>query len=187
MTPTAPRECAPQNGAVSRPAGEPSWVIEDVTAVRPSLMIDETATAQNITRIRREFATWLAVDLAPGDLLDDLILAVYEALANVADHAYTDTPSGVGALQLTAHRTHESLRITVSDRGRWRATTDAPFRNRGLPLIRQLIAQVHIATTASGTVMHLRTTLPAPAAPAPSGAPMSSSHLGEPTREGPSA
>jgi serine/threonine-protein kinase RsbW len=141
-----PEECAPQNGAVSRPAGEPSWVIEDVTAVRPSLMIDETATAQNIARVRREFATWLAVDLASGDLLDDLILAVYEALANVADHAYTDTPSGVGALQLTAHRTHESLRITVSDRGRWRPTTDAPFRNRGLPLIRQLIAQVHIAT-----------------------------------------
>jgi serine/threonine-protein kinase RsbW len=130
-------------------------------------MIDETATAQNIARVRREFATWLAVDLAPGDLLDDLILAVYEALANVADHAYTDTPSGVGALQLTAHRAHESVRITLSDRGRWRPRTDAPFRNRGLPLIRQLIAQVHIATTASGTVMHLRTTLPAPAGPTP--------------------
>ncbi len=88
-----PEECAPQNGAVSvsRPAGEPSWAIEDVTAVRPSLMIDETATAQNIARVRREFARWLAVDLAAGDLLDDLVLAVYEALANVADHAYTDT------------------------------------------------------------------------------------------------
>jgi serine/threonine-protein kinase RsbW len=168
-----PEKSAPQNGAVSasRPGGESSWVIEDVAAVRPSLMVDETATAQNIARVRREFATWLAVDLAAGDLLDDLILAVYEALANVSDHAYTDTPAGVGALQLTAHRAHESLRITISDRGRWRPTTNAPFRNRGLPLIRQLIAQVHIETTASGTVVHLRTPLPAPAGPAPSGAP----------------
>lgn len=67
-----PEERAPQNGAVSRPGGEPSWVIEDVTAVRPSLMIDETATAQNIARVRREFATWLAVDLPveAGDVGD---------------------------------------------------------------------------------------------------------------------
>jgi anti-sigma regulatory factor (Ser/Thr protein kinase) len=126
------------------------------------------------------------VDLAPGDLLDDLILAVYEALANVADHAYTHTPSSVGALQLTAHRAHELLRITISDRGRWRPTTNAPFRNRGLPLIRQLIAQVHIETTASGTVMHLRTTLPAPVGPPPPGAPKSRGQLGEATRERPS-
>ncbi len=170
-----PEERALQEGDVSssRSGGEPYWVIEDAAAVRPSMMIDETATAQNIARVRREFATWLAVDLAPGDLLDDLVFAVYEALANIADHAYTDTPSGAGALQLTAHRAHESLRITISDRGRWRPTTDAPFRNRGLPIIRQLVAQVYIETKASGTVMHLRTTLPAPG-PAPSGAPMSS-------------
>ena len=168
-----PEKRAPQNGAVSasRPGGESYWVIEDVAAVRPSLMINETATAQNIARVRREFATWLAVDLAPGDLLDDLILAVYEALANVSDHAYTDTPAGVGALQLTSHRAHELLRVTISDRGRWRPTTKATFRNRGLPLIRQLMAQVHIDSTASGTVVHLRTPLPAPAGPAPSGAP----------------
>jgi anti-sigma regulatory factor (Ser/Thr protein kinase) len=126
MTRTTPRSARPRTGPSPPPvpAVNLSWVIEDVAVLRPSLMIDETATAQNIARVRREFATWLAVDLAPGNLLDDLILAVYEALANVSDHAYTDTPAGVGAPQLTAHRAHESLRITISDRGRWCPTTN---------------------------------------------------------------
>jgi serine/threonine-protein kinase RsbW len=138
------------------------WVDEDVVTVRSSLTIEEAATAYNIAAMRRTFSEWLALDLAASDLLDDVVLAVYEALANVADHAYVDSPDGPGPARLTAHRAHGSLRIAISDDGHWRTITDGHFRNHGLPLIRLLITDVYIETTALGTTVHLRADLPAP-------------------------
>lgn len=130
--------------------------------MRVSLLLDQVATARNVAGMRRAFAAWLTLDVAAGDLVDDVVLVVYEALANVADHAYADDPDGVGAVRLRAHRAHESLRVTVSDDGRWRAGTDAPFRNRGLTVMGQLIEQLHVETTGSGTTVHLRCALPVP-------------------------
>jgi serine/threonine-protein kinase RsbW len=148
--------------AESQLGDDPPWVDEDVVAVRSSLTIQETATAYNIAAMRRAFGEWLAIDLAAGDLLDDMVFAVYEALANVADHAYVDSTDGLGPVRLTAHRAHESLRITISDDGHWRTTTDGHFRGHGLALIRLLITDVHIEATAPGTIVHLRANLPAP-------------------------
>lgn len=146
----------------SRPGVAPPWVHQDLTVVRPSLEIREPATATDIAGMRRTFAGWLAVDVAAGVLLDDLVLAVYEALANVADHAYAGSPAGVGPVRLAADRAHELLGITVSDQGRWRAPGGAPFRNRGLSVIRVLITDVHVETTGSGTAVHLHNALPVP-------------------------
>lgn len=128
---------------------------------RPDLLLDMPATAENVAGMRRRFATWLAVDLGPGDLLDDVVLAVYEALANAAEHAYADTPGG-GDVRLAAQRTRDAVTVTVSDCGRWREATGQRFRNHGLKVIRQLIEHVGIASDDGGTVVHLRTTLPAP-------------------------
>lgn len=154
----------PRRGDVNGSAAgaDLAWVLEEVLAIRPPFTIDTTATAQNIGRVRRDFAAWLAVDTASGDLLDDVVLAVYEALANVADHAYADTEGGLGEVRLVAHRADESLRVTVSDSGCWRGATGAPFRSHGLSLIHLLIGQVHIDCAASGTTVHLRTPIPAP-------------------------
>lgn len=147
----------------SRPGEHPLWVGEDVVGVRFPLRMDESATAANASRMRRSFASWLDTDVAAGELAEDLALGVYEALANVVDHAYAATPDHLGAVRLTAHRAHMILRITVSDDGRWRDGHEAPFRNRGLEMIRVLIAQVHIDTSDSGTTVHLRCALPVPA------------------------
>ena len=138
-------------------APTPTWVEEVVVAVRPSLTLAQEATPHRIAGMRRGFAAWLAVDVAAGDPFDDLVLAVYEALANVAEHAYADIPDRLGEVALVAHRAAELLRITVVDRGRWRTGPAAPFRHRGLTVIGQLVAQVHVATGLSGTSVHLRT------------------------------
>lgn len=140
----------------------PAWVLEDVTVVRSAMVVRQVATARNIAEMRRRFAIWLAADLLPGDLLDDLVLVVYEALANVVDHAYVDVPDDVGYVGLTARRAHDSLRITVSDHGAWRGLSDRRFRGRGLDVIGVLIAQVYTESTGSGTRVHLRTVLPPP-------------------------
>lgn len=156
------RDASRSNVAARTPGDEPGWVTEDVAAVRASLVIATPATALGIRGVRRKFAAWLELDVAPGELFDDLVLAVYEALANVVDHAYGDLD---GDVRLAAHRTHGSLRATVSDHGRWCPSTGSPFRGRGLGVVRLLIAEVHLATDGEGTDLHLRSALPAPAAP----------------------
>lgn len=127
--------------------------------VRPPLDITGTADGHTAARARREFTIWLARDLAAGALLDDLVLAVYEALANAADHAYT--PTSAGLVRLLAHRSRDAVHITVSDRGTWREEpATESFRGRGLSLIRLLVRHVHIESGPTGTTMHLSTPLP---------------------------
>lgn len=144
------------------PGAGPPWAEEELDPVRPSLSIDRIATARNVTEMRRAFARWLALDVAAGDLFDDIVLVAYEALANVVDHAYAHAPGGPGTVLLTAHRASAELRVTVTDHGSWRAPTGEPFRNRGLSVLRALSDQVHIDTTAAGTVVILRCALPEP-------------------------
>jgi anti-sigma regulatory factor (Ser/Thr protein kinase) len=108
----------------------------------------------------------LEIDVPAGELFDDLVLAVYETLANAADHAYLDTDTG--PVQLLARRSRTALHVTVTDRGTWRTpaspTTAAPtIRGRGLPLIHVLVHDVHVELGPRGTTVHLRTPLPPPA------------------------
>lgn len=135
---------------------------DDEAEVRAPLAIEVTATATAIRTVRRRFTAWLELDVRPGELSEDLTLAVYEALANVVDHAYGDRD---GEARLTAHRRHGSVRIHVADRGGWGPPTGPDFRGHGLTVIRSLTGDVHIATDADGTVVHLRNALPPPVDP----------------------
>lgn len=146
----------------TRPDADPRWIADGVDVVRPSLQAHRAATARDVTALRREFALWLAVDIAPGDLVDDLVLVVYEALANVVDHAYAGASGPAGTVRLVAHRAELGLRVTVADDGRWQSEVAAPFRSHGLSVMRLLVARLHVARTDSGTVVHLCTALPAP-------------------------
>lgn len=138
--------------------GAPAWV-DDGDGVRAPLVIEVAATAAEIRAARLEFAAWLAVDVPPGELSEDLALVVYEAMANVVDHAYGDR---AGDLRLTAHRDPTSVRIAVADRGGWVPQTGTACRGHGLTVIRALVTEIHIAGGGSGTVVHLRRDVPAP-------------------------
>jgi anti-sigma regulatory factor (Ser/Thr protein kinase) len=147
----------------------PAWVAERLQEVRSHLDISGPATGATAARARRAFATWLAVDLAAGDRFDDLVLVVYEAVANAVDHAYRSTI--VGPVRLLARRTRRAVHVTVVDHGTWREApmggrTAGPggvnVRGRGLALIRRLVPDVHIEHSTSGTTVHLRAPVPSP-------------------------
>lgn len=125
--------------------------------MRPPLFIDTEASARSITGVRREFTAWLAIDVT-GEPLHDLVLAVYEAVANSAEHAYADHPDNSGPVRLLARRTRDVVLVTVADDGAWRAPTGQPFRSRGLALIRALVQDVHITRGPHGTMVQLRAT-----------------------------
>ncbi|HEU0127012.1 MAG TPA: ATP-binding protein [Pseudonocardiaceae bacterium] len=116
------------------------------------------ATPHNARQLRVRFQEWLRALGAPTALIDDLSLAVYEALANAVEHAYpTHHPNPV--MHLQAQLDHGQLRITVADHGCWRTPHDAGYRGRGLTVMRYLTSEVDVQPTARGTTVHMRAAL----------------------------
>jgi anti-sigma regulatory factor (Ser/Thr protein kinase) len=131
---------------------DPRWLSEPFDDVRPPLQMQMVATDRNVSLARRRLRDWLTADVSP-ELVEDLVLAVYEAMTNAVEHGYADCPHG--PVRLQARRSSAHLQITVSDDGSWRVPTDDRFRGRGLPLIRLLADDVHIAAGPDGTVVRL--------------------------------
>ena len=119
------------------------------------LDVTVSASARNATALRGAFRRW-ADSFLDEDAADDLTLAVYEALANAADHAFVGKPAP-GVIRLRSDITDGEIIITVSDNGCWRSSTDSGgYRGRGLALIHQLATEVHLTPSPYGTTVRLR-------------------------------
>ncbi|WP_433279368.1 ATP-binding protein [Pseudonocardia xinjiangensis] len=97
--------------------------------------------------VRRRVRGWLEVHQWPDDAVDDVVLAVHEAVANVVDHAYA--PGVDGQVVLTATLVPDGrerrVRIVVQDSGRWRSPpADPGYRGRGLQMVRSCMDVVDI-------------------------------------------
>lgn len=122
--------------------------------------------------VRHHLRRWLSELRWPPDAIDDLLLAVSEAVANVVDHAYPNHhgPVSVHAVHLEHphhphhhHDNHQFVQgeesdrvgqvvVTVADRGSWRPIpTVAGNRGRGLTIMRATTQTLDIAATATGT------------------------------------
>jgi serine/threonine-protein kinase RsbW len=144
------------------------------TARRPAeLWSGFAATAENAAHARHMVIEWLGALKWPQDAGEDIVLAVYEALANVVDHAYLarasaapDAHSAPGTAQLytweAVDPSRESRRVVavVTDHGRWKpALTGRRYRGRGLPMMAACMDEVHIQPSAGGTTV-IMTSLP---------------------------
>jgi anti-sigma regulatory factor (Ser/Thr protein kinase) len=129
-----------------------------ITTSQP-LEVAIEANADNARQLRVRVRQWLRSLGAPVDRIDDLTMAVYEALANVVEHAYhPDHPNPL--MRLQARLDHDQLLITVTDHGRWRPPPGSPgYRGRGLGMMRSLTGDVQLHPTAEGTTVQLRATL----------------------------
>lgn len=146
---------------------QPGWTRQPAVDIRVPLRAEVVATVHNATVLRRQFQDWLVLDLPP-DIVGDLVLVVYEAVANAAEHAYADHADGPGSVRLEAHRAADHVVIAVSDDGRWRTPTGAGRRGRGIALMRLLAQNVHTRRDHRGTVVHFRVELPASVSAPPS-------------------
>jgi anti-sigma regulatory factor (Ser/Thr protein kinase) len=127
-------------------------------ATSQPLDVATEANAANARQLRMRMQHWLRSLGASPDLVDDLTLAVYEALANAAEHAYQpDHPHPV--MRLQARLDHDQLLITITDHGRWRTSGEPGYRGRGLVIMRSLTADVQLHRTAGGTTVELRAAL----------------------------
>ena len=117
-----------------------------------------SATPEVVGHTRDEFAGWLArfFDLG-ADRTSDLVLAIYEALANSAEFAYAET-GGEGTVDLQAWHdlADQTITVVVSDRGVWRLSdTREHSRGRGIPLMRALSDRASIESSVDGTTVKM--------------------------------
>lgn len=134
----------------------PLSYIGDRSRFRRNVAADATGAAQ----IRVDFEGWLQRHFALSEeRLNDLVLAVNEALANAAEFAYVDEP-GSGSVQLCAEYDAKSnvLTVAIEDQGRWRPAASVSdndmasrLRGRGIPLMHALADKATIETTTGGT------------------------------------
>ncbi|MGB3771381.1 MAG: ATP-binding protein [Rhodococcus sp. (in: high G+C Gram-positive bacteria)] len=114
-----------------------------------------SAQPRFITDTRVHFGRWLEQLELDSTKTYDIILAVYEAMANVVEHAYrsqgaTATPN---VFDLNATLEDSRLEVAVVDHGTWSDAVPGPLRGRGLPLIETLSDDVTVASAESGTTV----------------------------------
>lgn len=119
------------------------------------------ASPAGATRARTELAAWLGSrGFLDGERICDVVLAVYEALANAVE---ASAVCGSATTMSVVH-TVEQQRLTVSvvDRGRWRPRSPRPdpagdgaLRGRGIALMRALADHVRIDINDAATTVTL--------------------------------
>jgi anti-sigma regulatory factor (Ser/Thr protein kinase) len=121
----------------------------------------DMADARSVSRLRQDLARWLRTQVTlDRERLDDVLLAVNEALTNSAEFAYRGRPQP-GTMTLQVHYdSREGVLLTqISDNGTWRHVdpADQPnTRGRGIPLMRALADDVTISHTQKGTHVQMR-------------------------------
>jgi serine phosphatase RsbU (regulator of sigma subunit)/anti-sigma regulatory factor (Ser/Thr protein kinase) len=110
------------------------------------------ARARSLLTIRRALSRWLEDLEAPRPDAEELVMAVHEASANVVEHAYG--PAG-GTITITATHEGDQVEVLVRDSGTWRGSSRGD-RGNGLRLMRGLMDDVLVDTSATGTVVLLR-------------------------------
>ena len=110
------------------------------------------ARARSLLMIRRAVARWLEDLQIPRPIATEIVMGVHEASANVVEHAYG--PGG-GTITITAKREGDVVEVWIRDSGTWRGSSRGD-RGNGLKLMRGLMDDVMVDTSATGTVVVLR-------------------------------
>ncbi|MET0473856.1 MAG: ATP-binding protein [Mycobacterium sp.] len=122
--------------------------------------IGVSADPRTAARTRDEFANWLRGSFVlDPNRTSDLILAIYEALANTAEFAYLSAGlTGTMDVRAAYDPLDAALLVTVSDRGQWRTAGPAGSdrsRGRGIALMTALADSASIQTSTGGTTVRL--------------------------------
>lgn len=119
----------------------------------------DTSNAITVAEFRHEFSAWLRAHFAIDPTrLNDVLLAVNEALTNIAEYAYGGG-QGAMAMQARYDATDGTLLVDVSDYGTWRhpdPTGPSSLRGRGIPLMRALADRTTISPLPSGTQVQMQ-------------------------------
>jgi serine phosphatase RsbU (regulator of sigma subunit)/anti-sigma regulatory factor (Ser/Thr protein kinase) len=108
--------------------------------------------APALAGLRATLRTWLAASDAAPEEIQDITMAVNEAVQNAIEHGHALNPR---PFEVELQREDGEVVVEVRDRGRWRKSSEAD-RGRGIPLMRALMTDVEIERGAEGTTVTLR-------------------------------
>ena len=107
----------------------------------PSASWTAPATAESVTQLRQAVVDFAYENGVPEPCLDDIRLAVSEALSNAVVHAFRERADGTVIASVTVGAP-EWIEVRVTDNGSGMAPhNDSPGLGLGLPLIRHLTDQ----------------------------------------------
>jgi serine/threonine-protein kinase RsbW len=119
------------------------------------LLLALPAVSTSTRRIRQRLRAWLTGWGWVEDALDDIVMAVDEAVSNVVEHAYRLAPAPGDV------RVHAWIAggpggrwavVAVADRGHWRPVPSDPgHRGRGLRMMDAFMASLRIERDDDGT------------------------------------
>lgn len=115
-----------------------------------------------LSDFRASLGKWLSSAGVSAPVVDDLKLAVNEAVSNSLEHSHPVAPDGSASdrspVEVDAFSNGASLTIQVKDHGRWRDSTASESdstRGRGLSIIRAVTDSCEIAQSDAGTTLTL--------------------------------
>lgn len=112
------------------------------------------ATPGEVAWMRRRLAEWLEdADIEP-ERRHEVVLAVAEAGANAAEHAYDF--DGKGVVRVEAWISNGNLQISIEDSGKWHRPRLDGDRGRGIPIMNGLMRDVTIDRGPGGTTVRMR-------------------------------
>jgi PAS domain S-box-containing protein len=113
------------------------------------------ADASHLAPSRAALRTWLRQAGVDSDLIQNVLIAAGEAVANAIEHGHRDRPEGTVSLRATA--LVDRLRVTVIDNGTWKMPVklDDITRGRGIGLMRGLMEDFTIRSDDAGTTVHM--------------------------------
>jgi anti-sigma regulatory factor (Ser/Thr protein kinase) len=121
-----------------------------------SLQLRSPARPASLAVIRDHLRRWLPAAAIDDDAAQEVLLAVGEAAANAAEHAWKNT-AGQVELTVTAQLTKAGLALSVADDGLWHQTsTRQQGRGNGIALMNALVDHVDITSTGQGTTVEMR-------------------------------
>lgn len=135
----------------------------------PPLELAIPPRPDELRRVRVALASWAAsAGLAPT-VLDDLQLAVGEAVANSVEHAFPAGAADGATVRCRVHRPDGGpIEVRVTDTGRWRSPpADPGDRGRGLALIRAVARDVSVDGGPAGSTVGFTIDVPEAATDAP--------------------
>ncbi len=120
----------------------------DVVSAKGQMTVDYLAVPDSVAEARAAVVDFARIAGIGGQQLENLRLAVSEAVSNVVRHAY---PSGPGPLSVTVGRAGEELWVLVADRGCGHQTRSAnPGLGLGLGIIAHECDEMVITERAEG-------------------------------------
>ncbi len=114
-----------------------------------------SAESEQLASVRSRLRGWLQACDVGVSMAQDVLVAAGEAIANAIEHGHRGSPGAL--VRLRAVSTADQVRLTVSDRGRWRSASpgDRTLRGHGIALMKALMQQVTIEPGPAGTTVDM--------------------------------